>query len=286
MAKNKHSLGTTIKMKLFDNFQYVVKNPSVTDLQNFYRQDRFSFKYNNKTFGCYIDISPNKQYFEDYYKHIGVPYIFGLYNLDKTKNIDILIGTVTLILRHDNKIWQIMDLKIAKEFRGKHSLDKLISSTLSTRILKSNAYYALSMNPNPKLDAVCNHLNLPKLKNRGKMYIYTISFENIKKILSTLESFYCSEIGFVNTNDDRLFIDSAKNIPIKMLHLHHNTTYRDYDFREPQRGYIYCFSIHESNEFIISSLKQEYNIEPSANATIYSNDFKTDWSKFVKTYEI
>jgi len=286
IAGKKYSLGTSIKMKLFDHFQHIVENPSSLELKQFYNQDKFSFKFNNKGFGAYIDIPSGKEYFTDYYRSIGTPYIFGIYNLDKTNNTDTLIGAVSLVLRYDNKIWQIMDLKIKKEYRGKQCIDTLISATLTTRVMKSTAYYAISMNPNPRIDAVCNNIKLPKMKNRGKMNIYTVSYDDIKKIIPTLETFYCSEIGFVNTNEDRVFIDGTKKSQLKLLHLHHNANYREFDYREPQRGYQYCFAIHEDNDFIIRTLKDDYKVEPSANATVFSNDFKADWSKFVKTFEI
>jgi phage pi2 protein 07 len=282
----KYSLGTSIKKKLFDNFKHIVENPSTTDLKKIFQEDKFSFKFNNKGFGAYIDIPTNKEYFMDYYRNIGTPYIFGLYELDKANNTDILIGTVSLVLRYDNKVWQIMDLKIKKEYRGKQCIDSLISSTLTTRITKSTAYYAISMNPNPRIDSICNNMKLPKMKNRGKMIIYIVSFDDIIKILPTLQTFYCSEIGFINNDDERVFIDGNKKTTIKLLHLHHNANYREFNYREPQRGYQYCFAIHEDNDFIIRTLKDKYSIEYCSTANIFSNDFKTDWSKFVKTFEI
>lgn len=286
ITSRKYSLGTALKLKLFDNFLHVVENPSLDDLKTLYQTDKFTFKFNNKGFGAYIDVPANKDYFMDFYRSIGTPYIFGLYNIDKVNNTDTIVGAVSLVLRYDTKVWQIMDLKIAKEFRGKQCINDLISATLTTRVMKSTAYYAISMNPNPRIDAVCNSIKLPKMKNRGKMHIYTVSFDNIKKIIPTLETFYCSEIGFVNSNEERAFIDGNAKTNMKILHLHHNANYREFDYREPQRGYQYCFAIHEENEFIIRTLKDEYQVEPSANATVFSNDFKADWSRYVKTFEI
>jgi len=286
IANKKFSLGTSLKMKMFDNFVHIVENPKAEDLNQFYQDDRFTFKFNNKSFGAYIDIPNNKEYFIDYYRTIGTPYIFGLYSIDKGQGTDTMIGAVSLVLRYDNKVWQIMDLKIAKEFRGKKCLDNLITSTLPTRVMKGSAYYAISMNPNARIDVICNRMKLPKMKNRGKMHIYLVSYDNIKNILPTLETFYCSEIGFVNNGNDRLFIDNTNNRNIKLLHLHHNADYREFDFHDPQKGYAYCFTIHEDNEFIVRILKEEYNIDPSSSANVFSNDFKTDWSKFVKTFEI
>ena len=286
IANKKFSIGTSIKMKLFDNFLHIKENPKQEDLKQFYQDDKFTFKFNNKSFGAYIDIPNTNEYFIDYYRTFGTPYIFGLYSIDKAQGTDTMIGAVSLVLRYDNKVWQIMDLKIKKEFRGKKCLDNLITSTLPTRVMKGSAYYAISMNPNTRIDAVCNNMKLPKMKNRGKIHIYLVSFENLKNILPTLETFYCSDIGFVNNGNSRLFIDNTNNRNIKLLHLHHNADYRAFDFHDPPRGYQYCFAIHEDNEFIIRILKEEYNVDSSSSANIFSNDFKTDWSKFVKTFEI
>ena len=286
ITDKKYSLGTKLKMKLFDNFQHIVENPSPQELKELYQQDKFSFKFNNKGFGAYIDIPYNKDYFNDFYRSIGTPYIFGLYNLDKTTNTDKLIGTVSIVLRYDNKIWQIMDLRISKDYRGKQYLDNLITATFATRVMKSSAYYAISMNPNPRIDAICNNIKLPKLKNRGKMYIYTVSYDDIKKIIPMLETFYCSEIGFVDNNNSRIFVDGTKKTNIRLLHLHHNADYREFDYREPLRGYHYCFAIHENNDFIMRTLKDDYNLDPGSTANVFSNDFKADWSRFVKTFEI
>jgi hypothetical protein len=84
-----------------------------------------------------------------------------------------------------------------------------------------------------------------------------------------------------------MFVDNTTKKGYKLLHLHHNADYREeINFTEPQRGYHYCFSIHENNEYIIQELKEKFKITSSSSATVYSNDFKTDWSKFVKTFEI
>ena len=58
----------------------------IEDLKQFYQDDRFTFKFNNKSFGAYIDIPNTNEYFIDYYRTFGTPYIFGFYNLDKTNN--------------------------------------------------------------------------------------------------------------------------------------------------------------------------------------------------------
>ena len=34
------------------------------------------------------------------------------------------------------------------------------------------------------------------------------------------------------------------------------------------------------------TLKDDYNLDPGSSANVFSNDFKADWSRFVKTFEI
>lgn len=261
--------------------------PPIEDLKEIEKEEKFCFKFNNKTKGAYIECHKDSEYYNDYYRSFGKPEIYGLYEINNETNTKIIIGTVSLIYRYDNKVCHIMDLKIKKSHRGTGGVYKFIRSTLFSRIIKNSGYYGICMNTNTIIDHLTSTVSLPKMKNRGKMHIYLVSYEEINKILPTLSSFYCSEIAFVDNNKSRMIVDSTTKKPFKILHLHHNADYRENtDFFETQRGYQYCFSIHEDNEFIIQELKEKYKITSSSSATIYSNSFKADWSKFVKTFEI
>lgn len=282
----KHSLKTVIKKAFVDNFNHVISNPPEEHLKELYNQEPFCFKYNNKSFAAYFAIPRDKNYFAEFYRDIGTPHVYGMYNHDSESKKDTIIGTLTMILRHDNRIWQIIDVKIKKDFQGRGLLDKLISATLPLRMLKNTAYYTISMNPNPRVDTICASMKITKMKNRGKMLIFIVTYEQITRMLSYLQTFYSSDVGFVNNSSKRVWYDCAGKKEIKVLHLQHNSDCRQFDFREPQRGYSYCFAIHETNEFVIKGLKDDHRVEPCANANIYTNDFKTDWSKFVKTSEI
>ena len=285
-VSSKHSLKTVIKRAFIDNFNHVISDPPEEHLNELYNQDYFCFKYANKSFAAYFSIPRSKEYFTDFYRDIGTPYIYGLYNHDTEIKTDTIIGTLTMIHRQDNRILQIVDVKIKKEFQSRGLLDKLISATLPIRMLKNTGYYIISMNPNPRIDTICKNMIMTKMKNRGNMLIYIVSYEQINRMISHLQTFYSGDIGFVNNNDKRIWYDAAGKKELKLLHLHHNSLYRQFDFREPQRGYQYCFAIHEENDFIIKGLKDDYNVDPCATANIFANDFKTDWSKFVKTSEI
>lgn len=282
----KHSLKTVIKRAFIDNFNHIISDPPEDHLNELYNQDYFCFKYANKSFAAYFAIPRGKKYFIDFYRDIGTPYIYGLYNHDTENKTDTIIGTLTMIHRHDNRIFQIVDVKIKKEFQSRGLLDNLISATLPIRMLKNTGYFIISMNPNPRVDTICKNMIMTKMKNRGKMLIYIVSFEQITRMLPHLQTFYSGDIGFVNNNDKRIWYDAAGKKELKILHLHHNSLYRQFDFREPQRGYQYCFAIHEENDFIIKGLKDNYNVEPYSTANIFTNNFKADWSKFVKTSEI
>ena len=265
----------------------VKENPNEDDLKELLLDEKFCFKFNSTNKSAYIDCHKDENYYTEYYKTFGKPQIYGLYEKNVKTKFRELIGAVSLIHRYDNKVCQIMDLKIKKKNRGNGGVSKFISSTLFNRIFKYEGYYAICMNTNTIVDHLSSKIKMPKLKNRGKVFIYLVSFDDINKILSILSSFYCSEIGYIDNNKIRLIMDSGTKKPYKILHLHHNAEYREHiDYNEPQRGYQYCFSIHESSEFIIKELKEKHQIESSSSATIYSCDFKTDWSKFVKTYEI
>lgn len=270
----------------------VYENPLIEELLEITKDEKFCFNFNNKSKSSYIEASEDSSYYKDYYKTFGKAEIYGLYENNSETKIKTIIGVISLICRYDNKMCQIMDLKIKKAYRGKGGIHKFILSTFFNRMFKYNGYYGISMNPNTIIETLTNKIMIPKMKNRGNMLIYLVSFDEINKILPILTSFYCSDISFIDNNKSRLIIDSKTKKSNKILHLHHNAEYREtIDFYEPRNGYQYCFSIHESNNFIIQDLKDKYKIMSSSSASIYCNindcsDLIKDWSKFVKTYEI
>jgi len=284
MSINQNNNSTLKKEKLSID---VIENPSIEDLKEIDKTEQTCFKFNNKSKNAYIECYKDEDYYINYYKTFGKNYIYGLYEKNTETKEKKIIGVISLIYRYDNKVCHIMDLKIKKSHRGKGGINKFIRSTFFSRLINNKGYYGITMNTNTIIENLVTKTMMPKMKNRGKMFIYLISFDELNKCLSLLSSFYCSEIGFVDNNKIRTFIDSTTKKPYKLLHLHHNAEYReDFDFTEPQRGFQYCFSIHESNEYIIQELKEKFKITSSSSATVYSNDFKTDWSKFVKTFEI
>ena len=283
---NSYTVNETIKK---DKFSIEVKeNPLVEDLKELLTDENFHFKFNNINKSAYIDCHKDEDYYIEYYKTFGKPQIYGLYEKNCKTKIKSLVGAVSLIHRYDNKVCQIMDLKIKKSNRGNGDVSKFISATQFSRMFKYEGYYTICMNTNTIVDhLLTNKIKSPKMKNRGKMMIYLISFDELNKILPILLSFYSSEIAFIDNTKSRLINDSSTKKPYKILHLHHNADYReDIDYTEPQREYKYCFAIHETSEFMINELKEKHKIISSSSATIYSCDFKTEWNKFVKTYEI
>jgi hypothetical protein len=284
--RNRHSLKTFIKKQFVEKFNHVITNPPEEHLAELHNNENFCFKFNNKSFAAKIIIPCNQEFYYEFYREIGTPHIYGLYNHDKEHDTDTIIGCLIMILRFDNRIWQILDIKIKKEFQGNGYLDALISATLPIRMLKNTGYYTISMNPNPRIDVICSKMKMPKMKSRGKMYIYIVRYEIITLMISFLQTFYSSDIGFIDNNNKRVWYDIANRKELKLLHLHHNSHIRQFDYREPVEGYQYAFAIHESQDFIIKGIKDEYDVDPCATANVFSNDFKPDWSKFVKTFEI
>ena len=277
----------------------VKDNPTIEDLQMLLKDEKHCFNFNNKPKSVYIECHKDDDYYIEYYKTFGKPQLYGLYETNNHTKMSKLIGSISLINRYDTKVCQIMDLKILKKYRGTGGVSKFIMSTFFSRLFKYNGYYGICMNNNTIIEKLTYKLMIPSMSNRGNMLIYLVSFDEITKILPILTAFYCSTIGFINNKKSRMFVDTITKKDYKILHLHHNAEYREViDYHEPQKEkvkekekqnqnhYLYCFSIHESSEFIIKDLKDKYKIESSSSATIYSNYFITDWSKFVKTYEI
>jgi hypothetical protein len=265
----------------------VGSKPSSADLQEIEKDDKHYFNFNNKAKSTYIECYKNEDYYIEFYKNFGKPEIYGLYEKNSDTNYKKIIGVITLICRYDTKVCHIMDMKIRKQYRGIGGISKFIMSTLLNRLFKYNGYYGITMNNNTIVESLSKKIMMPNMKNRGKMFIYLVSYDEINKILPILSSFYCSEISFIDNNKSRVFVDSTTNKAYKLLHLNHNAEYREtIDFDKPKTGYQYCFSIHESSEYMIQELQEKYKIVSSSSATIYSNNFKPDWSKFVKTFEI
>jgi hypothetical protein len=265
----------------------VGSKPSSADLQEIVKDDKHYFNFNNKAKSTYIECYNDEEYFIEFYKKFGKPEIYGLYEKNSDTNYKKIIGVITLICRYDTKVCHIMDMKIRKQYRGIGGISKFIMATLLNRLFKYNGYYGITMNNNTIVESLSKKIMMPTMKNRGKMLIYLVSYDEINKILPILSSFYCSEISFIDNNKSRLFVDSTTNKAYKLLHLNHNAEYLEtFDFDKPKPGYQYCFSIHESSEFMIQELQEKYKIGSSSSATVYSNDFKPDWSKFVKTFEI
>jgi hypothetical protein len=133
----KYSITTSIKNQCgVKNFNHVVSSPKEEDLQIVDKAVIVKFTFNNKKNGCYIDLPADKLFYNEFYRTFGKPYIFALYNRDNVSNIDTVIGCVSLIYRYDKKIWQILDLKILKEYRGQKGISAFVKSTLGTRMNK------------------------------------------------------------------------------------------------------------------------------------------------------
>ena len=86
----------------------VKENPSVEDLKEIEKEERFVFRFNNKTKGSYFECHKDEDYYINYYKTFGKPQIYGLYEKNNELKIKNIIGTVSLNYRYDNKVCQIL----------------------------------------------------------------------------------------------------------------------------------------------------------------------------------
>ena len=124
-----------------DNITISVKNnPSIEDLKELEKEERFCFKFNNKSKGAYMECHKDEDYYNEYYRTFGKPEIYGLYEKNKEEKTKTIIGSISLIYRYDTKVCQIMDMKIKKSHRGTGGIKKFIMSTLFSRIIKNNGY--------------------------------------------------------------------------------------------------------------------------------------------------
>jgi hypothetical protein len=292
---NKYTIKTILRNKFCKNFNHLISSPPVEDLNYLESKMKTYFNFNKIIRGGYITLPSQQQsgvtnYYIDFYKTFGKPYIYGLYNRDVENNKDIIIGAITLVFRHDYNIWQIMDMKVLPDYRKQGSVGTFIRGTFFKRMSKTTSYYIICFDDNKIIDKIINNSIIPNMIDRGKMYIYLITHEQMNDIITILEYFYDSQIGFINNENLRVIANFNNNQSYKILHLNHNNSnsnrHIDISTISTDNLYKYCFSIHESNNYVIEKLKDEYNIDYSSTATIYSNNFITDWSKFVKTYEI
>ena len=99
----------------------------------------------------------------------------------------------------------------------------------------NNSYYDICIHTNTIIETLTSKIMLLKMKDRGKMLIYLVSYDEMNKILLLLSSFYCSEIAFIDNNKTRMFVSTKTKKPFKFLHLHRNADYReDVDFTDLQ----------------------------------------------------
>ena len=68
----------------------VRSKPSIEDLKEIEKDERFCFKFNNKTKGAYMECHKDSEYYNEYYRTFGKPEMYGLYEINnetKTKRI-------------------------------------------------------------------------------------------------------------------------------------------------------------------------------------------------------
>ena len=54
----------------------VSDKPSIEDLKQFEKEEKFCFKFNNKAKNAYIDCHKDEDYYMDFYRTFGKPYVY------------------------------------------------------------------------------------------------------------------------------------------------------------------------------------------------------------------
>ena len=216
--------------------------------------------------------------------------------MDKSKDIR---GTCAMILRQipleqssdvTTNIWYLSDLKIEKDYRGKHIPYQILTKNIIGKYLKSNKSYGITMDDkkNARVVDICkknSYFNI-KLNPSGKLYLYTVDCE-LMKLLHTVLSTNRGRIGYKSLEGVKDIILKSTKEPMKLLHVQWGKlgTFEGkgtYDY--PIEGYSHMFCLHENDP--LKQMLDNLNITTDVTATIVQYNMNdVDWS-FVLTSDI
>lgn len=210
-----------------------------------------------------------------------------------------IVGTCAMILRsitfpnndsYEN-IWYLSDLKIEHKYRGNHIPHKMLTQNIIGKYLQSNKCYGITMDDkkNTRVVDICeknSYLNMFKLKDSGKLYIYSIDY-NLMKILQTVLSVHRGKIGYKSLYGIKDIILRSTKKPMKLLHVQWGklgTYYGNNTFEEAQEGYTHMFCLYETDP--LREMLYNFNITTDVTATIVQHNMDNiNWS-FILTSDI
>ena len=222
--------------------------------------------------------------------------------VNKKKDI---VGTCAMILRNipnemelDNsnsdsyeKVWYLSDLKIEKDFRGKHIPSQFITKNFIGKYLKSNKAYGITMDDkkNTRIVDICNknsYMNMFKLSPVGKLYLYTVDYE-LMQLLHTVLNSNRGRIGYISLKGIKdLILKSTKNT-MPLLHVQwgkFGTFEGENTFDYPMEGYSHMFCLYETDP--LKQMLDNLNIMTDVTATIVQYNMEDINWDFVLTSDI
>ena len=201
-----------------------------------------------------------------------------------------IIGTCAMILRKIpiGKTWYLADFKIEPEFRGLRLPYHMTTNDFFNKYWISNRCYGIAMDEPSKDSWVVNisrkasHLHLFKLHNAGKLYIYSVNYNQMKYLHQVLE-ITKGKIAYLSLKGVKDIILQSTLKPMKLLHVQWGRNNK-YNTTQPQPGYTHMFCLHENDP--LKKILDKYNIKTDTTATIvqYNMD-NVDWS-FILTSDI
>src|SRR5579872_6436881 len=127
-----------------------------------------------------------------FFRRIGEPFYYALFDTTDINNDDIVIGTICYVYRklRDEYIMYICDLKFDPIIRNKGIMNKIIYRTIPNCLLRTTKFYAISMNDNTddtniknknKILKMCRHIaskyNIQI--NSTKLNIYSLDYDQM-----------------------------------------------------------------------------------------------------------
>jgi len=255
-------------------------------------------EYNNSLKKFEQKLSNYYHYADDYFRiDHGDQYMNFFKRLGKCKihicsDKNQIIGNAISILRNIKNIGKCLylcDLKVDMKHRNKYIPFKLINNGLN-ELEKTDKFYMIAMTGKAcdKLERFIYFMNSFSDYNityAGLLYIYTITFDQLKYVDKDLEKI--DKYFFVSSANKKDLILKSTNKPMEILHINFNkykfnATYDNF-YLEPLKDHMYMFCLHENNK-LVKVLKNK-RITTDVTAKIFHNNMKSDFG-FIQTSDI
>ena len=234
-------------------------------------------------------INHGKNYFI-FFRQLGEPFYYVIF--DKTSyglsNLSNVIGTVAYIYRiiGTHHMMYLCDLKFDKSKRGNKMIYQMLFRTIPTCILRTNRFYAISMNNGQKNKIlemgkyIGSKYNI-NIKSGGILNIYSLDYDQMC-FVHNLISHYKTSIPETNNKIKYISLHGIKDLIIskksgqteimKLLHVYYvdtdnKSSKKDIPaFNNPQKGHTHMLCTMKYSS--LSDDLEAFGIIPSSDATI------------------